>query len=111
MLSEKNKQRFDEWLKDKPYYKHYTIEMMIIEFYDLPPEMQKGVYEKYFNSLKIIIDIRLIEHKVLIWDYRLGEPEKAMVIYIDEDVEVSDISYFTEAVKQLDKLINDELNK
>ena len=104
MLSGKNKQRFEEWLSKQIKQMNYNIcqwNAFDLEIWNQQPlEFQKGVYEKYFDSLgyDIIID-------VLIND----ADEKRYTSWLsDECIESCDtrLEAFTETVKQLDKLIN-----
>jgi len=116
MLSGKNKDNFEEHYTSlkkvntdrltfvpESYYK-----IPLSEFYNLPPEMQKGVYEKYFDSLGYLI---LLEDNIPSeWYWRIKElNSKGGSITEYRGWNDTRLEAFTEAVKQLDKLINDEL--
>jgi len=82
----------------------------IIYFDELQPEMQKGVYEKYFDSMGWEIETpisNLVDRK----RYSIIRTKsKSMYLGNDNSDTFKGINEaFTEAVKQLDKLINDEL--
>jgi len=110
MLSGKNKQRFEAWYRENIRYKEKQ-ELCVNAFYDLCLELQKGVYEKYFDSLGYSIEImttrnrktEIISYEVDIYDNYMAQIE---VLYIKYKTR---LEAFKEAVKQLDKLINEEL--
>jgi hypothetical protein len=106
MLSGKNKQRFEEWFKIK--FPNWSLDA----FYQLELEFQKGVYEKYFDSLGYEFEKnRYFDdelnvtniYEVSVHDYTL---ETSCLIHV---FNIEELEAFTEAVKQLDKLINEEL--
>jgi len=102
MLSGKNERRFLRWF----FTPEADTKISYSEFIKLPPEMQKGVYEKYFDSLGVDIDVYSIYNK-------------GFIIHVENDITVlfddqhtfyhTRLEAFTEAVKQLDKLINKKL--
>jgi hypothetical protein len=110
MLSGKNERRFLRWF----FTPEADTKISYSEFIKLPPEMQKGVYEKYFKSEDYYIEINLeIDLKTSEFDgYDWS------ILKINKDLTVTklysgwnefELEAFTEAVKQLDKLINKKL--
>lgn len=100
MLSGKNKEQFLLW-----YVNEYMSSNIPRHYFlNLPPEMQKGVYEKYFDSLGYKLDTESY--------YDMQGTFRVSFTYNGDlwGCQSKDrITAFTEAVKQLDKLINDEL--
>lgn len=115
MLIGENKQRFEEWFDYKLYHKlgvkYPESECSIFEFYRLDLEFQKGVYEKYFNSLGYEIMVKSWKHEgENCYLYSINENYKSSTYRQDNRLRFKTrLEAFTEAVKQLDKLINDEL--
>tara|TARA_R110000765_G_C18722458_1_gene584453 strand:+ start:385 stop:693 length:309 start_codon:yes stop_codon:yes gene_type:complete len=99
-MTGENKKRFRRWFKDL----HPTL---VNVFDSYPPEMQEGVIIAYYDSLDLVITIEV--------NLNYTYPFAWKLIY-DYDYE-SDIFYptrqeaNTEAFKQADILMNEQLNK
>ncbi len=103
MLSGKNKQRFEEWIMLQSFWDEW------FDFNDYPLEMQKGVYEKYFDSLGWEIETP-ISNWIDCRRYSIIR-SKYKSLYLSKgnlDTFKDTNKAFKSAVKQLDKLINDE---
>jgi len=118
MLSGKNKQRFEKWYDEtyRPLEDDYDLaDVDSYTFSYLPPEMQKGVYEKYFESLgyNIRTDKYINAYKQVNAEWFIFKEEESKVVGSDiytliyTGYHITDSEAFTEAVKQLDKLINE----
>mgnify|MGYP000938567094 CR=1 FL=1 len=113
MFTGKNEIQFKDWynnkyLKDKKGFVRLTLEL----FYELPPEMQLGVYLAYADSLGYEIEkSRYFDeemnvtnlYEVDIMDYTL-EISWLYVFYNENELEA-----YKEALKKFDEIINEQL--
>lgn len=120
MLSGKNKEKFEKWLETQRYgithdvgERQPNIVDLANEFKKLPLEMQKGVYEKYFKSINYRIEISIGVNwktdKLDGYDFRIYKLKENIAYELYVGCNAFELKAFSEAVKQLDKLINDEL--
>ena len=112
MVTEKNKKQFEEWFLNKEHdfvedqeYWHFGI------FYNLPFEMQIGVYLAYYDSKGIFVDSEK-SYDLVIEDLT---DEFESGFWYKKDYR-STKGYFNsrneaykEAFKEMDKLMNEEL--
>ena len=66
--------------------------------------MQIGVYLAYYDSLGLVIERQTDDRRMLIWDFRIEEPEKAIIVdcaYCETQNE-----WYKEAFKKADEIIN-----
>ncbi len=102
MVTEENKKKFEEW-----YYSVDNFPQSYIKLDDLfkaPFEMQKGVYESYYDSLGLIIERQTYNRLMVIWDYRIEEPDEEIKIDCTYEEDMND--WWKEAFKQADILVN-----
>lgn len=110
MVTGKNKVQFEEWFLNKEHdfvedqeYWHFGI------FYNLPFEMQIGVYLAYYDSLGINIDVMLIfAASSYSWEVEnitgeLGQMSEHCAGFNSRN------EAYKEAFKQADKLINEKI--
>ena len=113
MVTGKNKEKFEEWCCENGNYALYNkkylalmdeYDCFIIYFDELPIEMQKGVYEAYYDSLGNRIDTFFMP---MSGQYGFEINEK----FAGEDLDSFNTrkEAFTQALKEADKLINKEL--
>ena len=111
MVTGKNKEQFEKWLHDnydsiEVVEEINTIEYFICNnltaydiFYNLPFEMQIGVYLAYYDSKGIYVDIVSYDNQYY-W--------MPIVEYILESEHETRKEAYKEAFKQADKLMNNE---
>jgi hypothetical protein len=115
MVKGKNKEQFEKWymetykffvvdLPNSKNGKETTVDINFNSFYRLPFEMQIGVYLAYYDSLGIIIERQTYNGFMVIWDYRIEEPDEEFKIdccYLENQNQ-----WYQEAFKKADQLIN-----
>lgn len=113
MFTGKNEIQFKDWynnkyLKDKKGFVRLTLEL----FYELPPEMQLGVYLAYADSLGYEIEkSRYFDeemnvtnsYEVAIMDYTRKN------ICLDVFYNENEIAAYKEAFKKFDEIVNNQL--
>ena len=123
MVTGKNKKRFEKWCVAKGSYSLCNGvdlalmdgESFCIYFDELPFEMQKGVYEAYYDSVdsfKIITDYDVNKEDWFVW---LLKNQRVRVLMRDDKLTRMSFNTreeaFAEALKQADKLSNEQLTK
>ena len=108
-LTGKAKQLFEEWYNDKLLCNHFNeiddLYYHLLEcFYSLPPEMQKGVYEAFADSLGYDLDVfRCNDEKVTAMVVYWGDGD--MNIRYNEDF-INKSEAFEAELKELNNIIN-----
>ena len=106
MVTGKNKEKFEEWYNRQKngersiYFIDTFGNIPLPFFYELPHEMQKGVYEAYYDSVGMPISLEFYED---CFYFKLPESLIFVLPYKTRK------EAFTQALKEADKLINKEL--
>jgi len=113
MVTGKNKEQFDKWLKKNYSHRAISKDNVIVNFCEVmlfnytPFEMQIGVYIAYYDSLEVIVDnIKTDFNKRFNYSVYCENTKQE---FHKDGVFNSRNEAYQEALKQADKLINDKL--
>lgn len=114
MITGKNKEQFEKWYMKYIYekrndYHKYSFPTLLRKFYRSTFEMQKGIYEAYYDSLGLECMVKSwvsAGNRIYLWSLNdLYTPSA----YSDETKVETRNEAYKEAFKKADELVNKEL--